>query len=459
VSTSLEQRRQALSEQVSAEGASYDALKEKLRLVDVELSALSGEQPKYETLERASEALKQLEQLGASSLFWGDRPAGVDPKKVVGDADEKVVQFRRQLSTARETRAELLVACDAQGDRLYDLEHDLAAVIQAEEDAKFDFVVEREFLPRPYKPAVMPWSGNEEDRRRLRKAVLICFLFMLVIGGVPHFWTLPEPDPNRKVEIPDRLVQMMKQRMPPPPVEPPQQVRREEEPKPEEVAKREEQPRPEPTPQQIQQARDTAQTKGVLAFRDSFQSMLDDEPSVLGADVRVTNTGQQAQGGAPGSRAMIASQVASGSGGIANASISRGGVGGGGSGLEGVSTGRVESAISTVARDTSRPVSSGAGPSRTDEEIQIVFDRHKAALYRIYNRELRNDPTLRGKMVLAITIEPDGSVSACSVQSTDMNSPALVAEIVERVKRFNFGAKEGVPSTRILYPIDFLPAG
>jgi hypothetical protein len=33
-----------------------------------------------------------------------------------------------------------------------------------------------------------------------------------------------------------------------------------------------------------------------------------------------------------------------------------------------------------------------------------------------------------------------------------------VAQIVARVKRFNFGPKEDVPKTTILYPIDFLPA-
>jgi hypothetical protein len=27
------------------------------------------------------------------------------------------------------------------------------------------------------------------------------------------------------------------------------------------------------------------------------------------------------------------------------------------------------------------------------------------------------------------------------------------------VKKFNFGAKDGVPRVSILYPIDFLPAG
>jgi hypothetical protein len=100
----------------------------------------------------------------------------------------------------------------------------------------------------------------------------------------------------------------------------------------------------------------------------------------------------------------------------------------------------------------------GPGPARTDEEIQIVFDRYKAALYRIYNRELRNDPTLKGKMVLRITIEPSGEVSACRIESTDLASGVLKTEVVERVKRFNFGPKENVARITILYPIDFLPA-
>nr|WP_233710199.1 AgmX/PglI C-terminal domain-containing protein [Aestuariicella albida] len=105
-----------------------------------------------------------------------------------------------------------------------------------------------------------------------------------------------------------------------------------------------------------------------------------------------------------------------------------------------------------------RPLSDGVGPTRTDEEIQIVFDRYKAALYRIYNRELRKDPTLKGKMVLRITIEPDGSVSVASVESTNMASQTLEKGVLARVGRFNFGPKDGVPVITILYPIDFLPA-
>ena len=55
-----------------------------------------------------------------------------------------------------------------------------------------------------------------------------------------------------------------------------------------------------------------------------------------------------------------------------------------------------------------------------------MFDRYKAALYRLYNRELRKDPSLRGQMVLRLTIEPDGSVSMCELQASDMNAPELV---------------------------------
>jgi len=83
----------------------------------------------------------------------------------------------------------------------------------------------------------------------------------------------------------------------------------------------------------------------------------------------------------------------------------------------------------------------------------------QAALYRIYNQELRKDPTLRGKILMRIAIEPDGAVSLCKMQSTDLASPELVDKIVERIKRFNFGPKEGVQQVTILYPIDFLPSG
>jgi hypothetical protein len=39
-----------------------------------------------------------------------------------------------------------------------------------------------------------------------------------------------------------------------------------------------------------------------------------------------------------------------------------------------------------------------------------------------------------------------------------MNAPALAQQVVDRVKTFDFGAKD-VGAVTIIYPIDFLPAG
>ena len=188
----------------------------------------------------------------------------------------------------------------------------------------------------------------------------------------------------------------------------------------------------------------------------------------LGTEARLSNKSPRVKGQAVARRSLVAMQAKGGSsGGISNARVSRnvgnGNVdrlGGGGNGRgdgNGVGWVRVESAIANL-EESSRPLSDGLAMGRTDEEIQIVFDRYKAALYRIYNKELRKDPTLRGKILLRISIETSGVVSMCKVESSDLASPELVAKIVERIRRFNFGPKEGVSKMTILYPIDFLPA-
>jgi hypothetical protein len=173
-------------------------------------------------------------------------------------------------------------------------------------------------------------------------------------------------------------------------------------------------------------------------------------------------------------RSLVTSDAPGASGGINVAALSRG-TGGTGTQLSGVAVTRATSTFgsgsgngtgngtgsgkSGKGRGGDRPMAgSSAANTRTDEEIQIVFDRHKSALYRLYNRELRQDPTLKGQMVLRLTIQPDGSVSFCEVKSTDMKAPQLASQVVERVKTFDFGAKPGIAAVTIVYPIDFLPA-
>src|SRR5712664_3769341 len=214
---------------------------------------------------------------------------------------------------------------------------------------------------------------------------------------------------------------------------------------------------------------------GILALKDKIASLAQDTVVVpLGADARHMAADDV---GRPSARSLLTSNTPGSSGGINVASLSRsvGGGGGGGSGgggvggrgtgaggsgggIGGVGVGRAVSPITPITGADRPKARGGPGPARTDEEIQIVFDRYKASFYRLYNRELRNNPALKGQMVLRLTIEPDGSVSMCALQSTDMDAPDLATQVVSRVRTINFGAKDGVPAVTIVYPIDFLPA-
>jgi hypothetical protein len=204
---------------------------------------------------------------------------------------------------------------------------------------------------------------------------------------------------------------------------------------------------------------------GILAFRDQFASLAKDEVAPrLGADARYGDADDVSKGLLP-TRSMLTTNAPGSSGGINLGSLSRnvggGGQGGpgGGGGIQGVPVGRATSAIASIGGGGGgdRPrARGGQAATRTDEEIQIVFDRYKASFYRLYNRELRHDPTLQGQMVLRLTIEPDGSVSMCRLQSSDMDAPELAAQVVDRVRKINFGAKD-VAALTIVYPIDFLP--
>jgi outer membrane biosynthesis protein TonB len=329
----------------------------------------------------------------------------------------------------------------------------------------------------------MPWSRGGADDWRFRRALAASVFLCAGLGVLLPNIDLPLPSRDAPIEIPERLVQLIREEqakpvpppksaeVPPPEPEPERQAR---ETKSRDAEVQPDKPRGPAGPDQAYAASRPQEPKagkpGLLAFRDTFASLArNDAAPKLGADSRIDDSDDAAPGMVQ--RAMLTTNAPGSSGGINLASLSRnvggGGGGGGGAGgagaMAGVQVGRAESSIGGGGGgggggSADRPhAAAGGGAGRTDEEIQIVFDRYKAALYRLYNRELRKDPSLRGQMVLKLTIEADGSVSMCMLQASDMNAPDLSAQVVDRVRAINFGAKDVSPIT-ILYPIDFLPA-
>ena len=454
-----------LRTQISQTSEKLTGLERNLRTIDEELEGLAIQREQYELLEQVCGSLEKLEDLGVPELFWGPASEGRTAAHV-REARARAVGFKEQLGEI-EHRREAALAEIKQGQEVLDiLEEDLLELEDQEEERRNQWVPEREESELPVRPVVMPWArGNEEDRR-FRKSLSSTLLAAVLLGSVIPWIDLPLADLVEIPEIPERYANLIRQQeLPPPPppvIEEPAPL--EEIPEPEPIVAEETPPevvpetQAESAPAPAEAAPEPeARSAGILAFRESFSSLANNRPSArLGSEARISNAGESAVGRTE--RSMITTQEPGSSGGINLASLSRDvGGGGGGQQIDGVEVGRVASSIGTSGT-SDRPLSGGASAGRTDEEIQIVFDRYKAALYRLYNRELRNDPTLRGQIVLQLTIEQDGTVSFCVVRSSDMRAPTLEQQVAERVRTFDFGAKTDVPPITILYPIDFLPA-
>ena len=479
-SSIFEEELAPLKSQIEKAGQIHASLEGELLAVESELEKVSTERARFDALKEVCNALDRLAELNAGELFWKDFPDVSDASDHVERLRDRAAGFEGEISGFLEKQASLKEQIDRCLDEISLLNSEVSDTYEREERRQEEFVIERETSPVPHREMIMPWTKEAESEKRLRNSVLTALLICLVLGGLVSLINVPIPNREETVvEIPKRLVKLVKKEPPRSAVIPKPEAKRKkeepvkpkEEPKPKKNQKADKKPKvtkPKPEKTKVAEnrkaaARKKAQSVGVMAFKDAFADLVKDTPVArLGSETRLSKASGNVKGQAVAQRSLVAMQAKAGSsGGIGNASISRN-IGNsnadrlGNSGEAGIT--RVESGIAGLG-ESSRPLSDGVAAGRTDEEIQIVFDRYKAALYRIYNKELRRDPTLRGKILMRITIEPDGSVSMCKVESTDLASPGLLKKIVERVRRLNFGPKEDVQRITILYPIDFLPAG
>lgn len=426
-----------LHSQIERAHENIAGLESELVSVGVALEKEEGAQERFDTLDQICVLLNRLDEIGGADLFLGEQANSVDMSSYVQQLQGRVDNYTGKVAALREKREQITADIRSQKNRISLAQESIIEIREAEERKKYEYVVEREMTRLPYRRMVMPWSSGTEDDKQARRYIAVAFLYSILLWLVVDMIVVPLPDVAEEVKIPERLAKLIKK----------------EEPKPK-TQENTEQVQNQAPSKTREEARKKVQNTGLLAFKDNFTELMN-MASVedLGASADISNSGAQSTQAA---RNLVVAK-ASGVSGISSAKLSRN-TGGAGKGLKGgIQFTRVESSIGIGDGGPDRPTGSGA-PPRTDEEIQIIFDKYKSALYRIYQRELRKDPTLRGNMVLRITIEADGTVSLCRVDSTDLRSQTLLTKIVARVKRFNFGERKGAPKMTILYPIDFLPA-
>lgn len=293
----------------------------------------------------------------------------------------------------------------------------------------------------------LPWSPTEEVERRFRKVVRNAFIIFAIFAILIPLLPVRDRNLAKAPEIPDRIVKLVLEKKIPPPPPPPKIEEKKPEPE-----KKVEQPKPPPPKPD---ARERAQNAGLLKLQDQLADLRDN--AVLDKAAMTKNLTGKIGEETRSERSLITSKVGTSSGGINTASLSRG-YGGGAGSLTGHNTTQVSSA--TLAAQGTNKVERGAGSgkaSRSEEEIAMVFDKNKGAIYALYTRALRDKPDLQGKLVLELTIGADGSVLKCAVVSSELNDPELERKLVARIKLFQFEAKD-VGTITVTKPIDFFPA-
>ena len=412
--TDLVEDEAVLRQKFSDSESDLDKLQRGLHDIDAELEALAQRNHDYEVLGRVCRSIEELDDIGATHLFWGEQNG--TPQAQLDQARRNIEEHGASIIRIEQKRLSLVEKIGDHNLSLDSIYYQLTEAVERGENRRAEWLVERDSDETPAHVQIMAWSRGYEEDRRFRKSLasslLGAALLVLLVGSI----AIPIVDRNPMDQLPERIASLVREKLPPPPppvpVEEPQIEEDLSEPEPELA---EEEPPPDIVPESVEQpavaaaepdTKEQVKSKGILAFRESFASRASLRPTTeLGSQARVRSAGEDTVGRTQ--RAMVTTNAAGSSGGINLADISRDVGGGGGQGMGGVEISRVASSIGNGG-NSDRPLAGGMSAGRTDEEIQIVFDRYKASLYRLYNRELRKNPTLRGQIVLKLIMTNQG---------------------------------------------------
>jgi periplasmic protein TonB len=276
--------------------------------------------------------------------------------------------------------------------------------------------------------ALSPAFGtlSDDSDRRFRRLLATFAVPALIAGSLIPLVDLPSL--IKQVITPQRYAKLVQQA--------PVEEKKIEDKKPEPAVER-----PKLTQeQQVEKAR--LRARKALSALDSLAQLRDVSMPTISAPLQ----GQVI--GSPSNTNAFAASAANTSGGIGEIGIVD----------RGASTTGLGHRSTTAVRSNIAGGKTGGSPKlrRTEEEIQLVFDRNKGALYTIYLRELRVNPDAHGKLVVRLTIAPSGAVKGCTVVSSEFASAEFANKIVARVKLMDFGPKD-VGDFTMDYPVTFFP--
>ena len=286
----------------------------------------------------------------------------------------------------------------------------------------------------------LPWGLGEESEQKFVKLLRILLIVATVLAILIYLLPKPERTKVKPEDLPERVVQLIVEKPKPP--EPPPVVE-EKTPEPE---------KPKPVEQQKPTEKPKPNLRKQMAVFDELADLREMTPDIQDPQMKTPVEDARSE------RNLITSAAGRTSGGINTANQARG-FGGGAGAIGTHTTTQVQhgSGLDPNAGGRVQRTGTSGKASRAREEVEIVFDRNKGALYALYGRALRDQPELQGKLVLEFTIAPSGEITMCRVVSSELKDPELEKKIVARVRLIRFKPADVEPLT-VSKPIDFFPA-
>lgn len=322
----------------------------------------------------------------------------------------------------------------------------------------------------------LPWSSSRDEDQRFNKILGVLAVVFLVLSIVVTVLKVPALTRAEKEQLPPQLARVMlqKQELPAPKVvEPPKvEEKKNEEKKPEEKKpeKKIEAVKPLEKPLQtpptkkevIDRAKEQAQAQ-IATFKDDLMEMREMAQTTM-VETASATLNDAASKATQVDRSMINSGQTKGSGGInvgAYASHDTGGTA-----LSGRETTKVKSGLAEASKKAAGATAGGAGgggnsdgaggAARSEEDMRKVMEQHKSSIFSIYNRALRDNAALQGKVKFKIVIDPSGQVVDVAIEFSELKEPALEAKLIAKLKSISFPSA-AVLRTTFYQTLDFLP--
>ncbi|MGD8524631.1 MAG: AgmX/PglI C-terminal domain-containing protein [Thioalkalispiraceae bacterium] len=290
-----------------------------------------------------------------------------------------------------------------------------------------------------YYDASFPWYETNDDKN-FKKILRRSIIAFCILGIIIPFLPVPEAEKKQLNQVSPRLAKLIvkkKQEKKKPKIikkEPKKEIRKKTEKK---TAKKEAK---KPVKKKIEQSGLLALSDDLADLRESFDLGKIDKTQTVNKQVKKYNASK-----------LISSSAKKLSGGVDKSRLTSATVE---QKLDSHATSSVSSNITVAKTRYNRQTGKAR---RTREEIEAVFQKYKGSFYSMYNRSLRRDPTIQGRVTIELTISPSGQVTACKILSSELGNKSLESKIIARVKLMRFAAKD-VDTEVVTYPIDFFPS-